>query len=151
MEMIDEIGPTFDLICLPCGTGGTLAGILEGLKGKYFIIGFPVMKNGSFLRKNIDSLTHDFSGETYTNYKLNTKYHFGGYARYGAKLIRFINNFRRSSGIRLDPVYTGKMMFGIFDLIRQGIIQNNTRILVLHTGGLQGIAGFNRRFGHLID
>ena len=147
--MIEELDRQYDLVCLPCGTGGTLAGILEGLKGKSFVLGFPVLKNGSFLRNDIDSLNQESSGKTYSNYALNTRYHFGGYAKYSQGLISFINEFKIEHGIRLDPVYTGKMMFGIFDLIRQGRLKNMD-VLVIHTGGLQGIAGFNERFGNLI-
>lgn len=149
VEMVTELDRTYDLICLPCGTGGTLAGILEGLQGRSFVLGFPVLKNGSFLRKDIDSLNRQYSGRTYDNYALLTGYHFGGYAKYTDELIQFINAFHEQYNIRLDPVYTGKMMSGIFDLIRSGRLRD-MNILAIHTGGLQGIRGFNKRFGNLI-
>ena len=149
IEMVNELEDEYDLICLPCGTGGTLAGLLEGLTGKSFVLGFPVLRDGSFLRNEIDKLTGKFSGRTYNNYRLNTKYSFGGYAKFNESLINFINGFKKEAGIPLDPVYTGKMMFGIFDLVRKGRLKN-MKILVLHTGGLQGIAGFNERFGGII-
>ncbi len=149
-EMVSEILEDFDMICLPCGTGGSLAGMLEGLNGRCHVLGFPVLKDGSFLKKGIDSLTQQYSGRIFENYDLNTDYHFGGYAKYNPPLIDFINGFKKENNILLDPVYTGKMMFGIFDLIRKGRL-NNKKILVIHTGGLQGIAGFNQRFGDLIQ
>ena len=149
IEMVNEIGDEYDIICLPCGTGGTLAGILEGLQGKSFVLGFPVLKNGSFLREEIDRLNIDYSGRKYVNYRLNTGYHFGGYAKFNQEVVDFINDFKIKTSIPLDPVYTGKMMFGIFDMIGRGRLKN-MKILVIHTGGLQGIAGFNERFGSLI-
>lgn len=149
IEMVNEIKDEYDMICLPCGTGGTLAGILEGLNEKSFILGFPVLKNGSFLRNDIDKLNKDFSGRIYSNFRLNTRYHFGGFAKFDQNLTDFINDFKKVTGIPLDPIYTGKMMFGIFDLIRNGRLRN-MKILAIHTGGLQGIAGFNERFGNII-
>ena len=71
-------------------------------------------------------------------------YCFGGYAKIDSQLIRFINEFKKNYGIPLDPIYTGKMMFGIFDLLKQGYFKENSRILAVHTGGLQGIAGMNQ-------
>jgi 1-aminocyclopropane-1-carboxylate deaminase/D-cysteine desulfhydrase-like pyridoxal-dependent ACC family enzyme len=150
-EILDGIQlDSFDILCVACGTGGTLAGILESLNGKNFCIGFPVLKNGSFLRKNIDQLNLEYSGNRYQNYILNTRYHWGGYARFNQALVQFINDFRHQYGIPLDPVYTGKMMYGVFDLIHSGAFRAGTRILIIHTGGLQGISGFNERHGNLI-
>ena len=73
-----------------------------------------------------------------------TDYHFGGYAKINSELIQFINNFKKENNIQLDPVYTGKMMFGIFDLIKKGYFKKESKILAIHTGGLQGIAGMNK-------
>ncbi len=145
-ELAGEIGDGYDMICLAVGTGGTTAGLLEGFRGKSFVLGFPVLKNGSYLRKEILSLNSQYSGNNYRNFLLNTRYHFGGYARYSAELIRFINIFHDKFGVPLDPVYTGKMMFGIWDLIGKGRLKD-MKILAIHTGGLQGIAGFNQRYG----
>ncbi len=77
-------------------------------------------------------------------------YHFGGYAKYSWDLIAFINDFKGTHGIPLDPVYTGKMMFGVFDLIKNDFFPPGSKIMAIHTGGLQGIRGFNERFGELI-
>jgi 1-aminocyclopropane-1-carboxylate deaminase len=66
-------------------------------------------------------------------------------------LIGFINNFKHKHGIQLDPIYTGKMMFGIYKLIENGYFPDNSTIVAVHTGGLQGIEGFNQRFGNLLD
>jgi 1-aminocyclopropane-1-carboxylate deaminase len=74
---------------------------------------------------------------------LTDDYSFGGYAKIDSELVRFVNEFKKKTNILLDPVYTGKMMFGIVDLINKGFFRKNSRILAIHTGGLQGIAGMN--------
>ena len=73
-------------------------------------------------------------------------YHFGGYGKIKPELITFINKFKSNHNIPLDPIYTGKMMFGIFDLIEKGFFPKNSKVLVVHTGGLQGISGMNLKF-----
>ena len=84
------------------------------------------------------------------NWKINYDYHFGGYAKHSRELIAFINNFKIEQGIALDPIYTGKMMYGIVDMAANRKFSENSKILAIHTGGLQGIDGFNKRFGKLI-
>jgi 1-aminocyclopropane-1-carboxylate deaminase len=79
------------------------------------------------------------------------EYHFGGYAKYSSELVEFINEFNTKHKIPLDPVYTGKMMYGLFNMIQQDVFKKGSRIIAIHTGGLQGIDGFNERFGNLID
>ncbi|MEL6305131.1 MAG: 1-aminocyclopropane-1-carboxylate deaminase/D-cysteine desulfhydrase, partial [Bacteroidota bacterium] len=79
------------------------------------------------------------------NWNLISDYHFGGYGKVDEVLVNFINTFKKETGIPLDPVYTGKMMFGIVDLIQKGHFQKGSKILAIHTGGLQGIAGMNQR------
>ena len=140
----------FDFICAPCGTGGTLAGIIAGLNHRGQVLGFPVLKGGSFLKKEIDSLTEAYNGKLYHNFQLITDYHFKGYAKWTPELINFIHIFKDTTGIPLDPIYTGKMFFGLDDLIRKNYFLPGRRILAIHTGGLQGIAGFNEQFGDLI-
>ena len=149
-EMISELDPEMDVIALSCGTGGTMAGVLAGLDGNKYVIGFPALKHGYFLKKDISDMIRSFYDRIYLNWHLETGYHFGGYARYSMELVHFINEFKRNSGIPLDPVYTGKMMFGLFDLIKKGAFGRGKKILAIHTGGLQGIKGFNERFGNLI-
>ena len=86
----------------------------------------------------------------YTNWQMNDDYHFGGYAKFNNELIDFINDFKGSHKIPLDPVYTGKMFYALYDLSRQGHFPKGSKIVAVHTGGLQGIRGFNDRFGNLI-
>lgn len=138
-EIIDEIDINFDYICTACGTATTLSGIINAIDKNQTALGFSALKGGEFLHENITKLTNK------KNYQLITDYHFGGYAKYKPELIDFIHRFKTTHNIQLDPIYTGKMMFGIYDLIKQNYFQKNTTIIAVHTGGLQGIAGFNER------
>jgi len=132
-EKIWPIGCTH--VCLPVGTGGTLAGIVSGLRGETKVIGFSVLKDGSFLREEIKSQLVFFIG---SNWEIQTDYHFGGYAKQTSVLTEFMINMKQQYDLPLDHVYTGKMMFGIFDLIKKGYFEKGSVILVIHTGGLQG-------------
>jgi 1-aminocyclopropane-1-carboxylate deaminase/D-cysteine desulfhydrase-like pyridoxal-dependent ACC family enzyme len=149
-EIIDEDVLTFNHICCASGTGGTLAGIIAGLHGKNKVWGFPALKNAGFLKEIIADLILNYNGASYTNWNLILDYHFGGYAKYNWELIAFINRFKQRHNIQLDPIYTGKLLFGIYDLVKKGFFDNGDRILAIHTGGLQGIRGFNDRFGNMI-
>ena len=137
--------PEFDVVCCSVGTGGTLAGLLIGLSEQKQVLGFPALKGGDFLRADIDQLTQAYCGKKFTNYRLINDYHFGGYARANKLLIDFINEFYRKHQLSLDPIYTGKVMYGLFDLVGQRFFRAGTRLLAIHTGGLQGIDGFNQR------
>ena len=151
-ELVDELDiQQYDFIALACGTGGTLAGVVAGLNRRKQALGFPVLKGGSFLKATVDTLTEAYNNQVYQNYQLMTDYHFGGYAKWTPELVQFINGFKSRHGIPLDPIYTGKLLFGIFDLVKKGWFKPGTRLLAIHTGGLQGIEGFNERFAGLIQ
>ena len=122
----------FDYLCLPVGTGGTIAGIISGLNANRKIIGFPVLKGAQFLETEVRSYTDK------ENWQLIYNYHFGGYAKSTKELIDFMDGFERVHHIPLDPIYTSKMIFGIFDLVRKRFFETGSSIMVLHTGGLQG-------------
>jgi 1-aminocyclopropane-1-carboxylate deaminase len=151
-EIVDEIKIDFDVICSAVGTGGTLAGLILGAKGRGEVLGFSALKGGDFLKDEIEGLLKSKSENEIGNEKwqLITDYHFGGYAKFKPELIDFMNDFKRQFGIQLEPIYTGKMMFGIFDLIQNDFFKPNTTIIAIHTGGLQGIEGFNERFGGIL-
>ncbi|MDY0780230.1 1-aminocyclopropane-1-carboxylate deaminase/D-cysteine desulfhydrase [Tenacibaculum sp. IB213877] len=138
-EILIEEDEKFDYICVAVGTGGTIAGLINAAKEHQKIIGFPALK-GDFLSEEIKKLT----SKTH-NWELQNNYHFGGYGKYTEELIRFINQFSAQTKIPLDPVYTGKMVFGIVDLIKKDIFEAGSKILIIHTGGLQGIDGFNQK------
>ena len=149
-EIVEDLQVNPDYICCSCGTGGTLAGIICGIKGKAGVIGFSALK-GNFLKDDIEKLVDAYDHHQYSNWEVNTDYHFGGYAKFNEPLIDFINQFRALHGIPLDPIYTGKMMYGIYALMKTGFFKKGETVMAIHTGGLQGIEGFNQRFGHLIQ
>lgn len=136
-EILDEKDAGFDFICCAVGTGGTISGIINASRPNQKVIGFPALK-GDFLKNEILKYTSK------TNWSLQQEYHFGGYGKINSALINFINDFQKKYHIPLDPVYTGKMFFGIFDLIQSSAFPQNSRILAIHTGGLQGNAGMNK-------
>lgn len=135
-EILTEETKQYDYICCPVGTGGTLAGLINSCELKQHVIGFSALK-GDFLSKEVVTLV------TKVNWSINCDYHFGGYAKVTKELIDFLNEFKTVTGITLDPIYNGKMMFGIYDLLKKDFFPKNTSILAIHTGGLQSIDGMN--------
>ena len=144
-EIIDSIKEDFDYICCPCGTGGTLAGLISGLNGKKFALGFAVLKGAGFLRDNVNSLVKHTNDISYDNWEINLDYHFGGYAKFDKQLLNFVYNFSAQNKIPIEPIYSGKMFFGIYDLVSRGFFKEGSRIIALHTGGLQGLKGLSER------
>lgn len=142
-EINNEIAIDFDMICSAAGTGATGAGLLAGLKANQKYIAFPVLKGGTFLKEEIANFVKGYPIKG--TWDLQTDYHFGGYGKVKKELIDFINQFKKDTAIALDPVYTGKMCFGVFDMIEKDHFPKNSKIVILHTGGLQGIAGMNER------
>jgi 1-aminocyclopropane-1-carboxylate deaminase len=136
-EILQDEDRRYDVICCAVGTGGTLSGIINASDPGQELIGFPVLKGGH-LKKDICSFADK------DNWRLEWGYHFGGYAKINESLIAFINSFRNVTGLPLDPIYTGKLFYGILDLAQRNTFRPGTRILAIHTGGLQGIAGMNR-------
>lgn len=139
-EIITKIDSQ-DYICCSVGTGTTLAGIINSSSIKQNIIGFPAIKGYKELKKEIQGVT------TKSNWLLNNDFCFGGYAKTNPLLINFINTFNKNQLIPLDAIYTGKMMFGILELISKDYFPKGSSILAVHTGGLQGNKGMNQRFG----
>lgn len=141
-EIIEELDVEYDVICTACGTGGTLAGLVVGLQGSKQVLGFSSLKGEDTLTGKVNELVNEFTGNTFSNFSINFDYHFGGYAKTKPELIEFIKQFKQQHGIQLEPVYTGKMFYGLFDLIGKDYFKPGTRIVALHTGGLQGLSGY---------
>ncbi|SHG64948.1 1-aminocyclopropane-1-carboxylate deaminase [Chryseobacterium oranimense] len=133
--MLNDQTKDFDYLCTAVGTGGTVAGIAKFCEEDQNVIGFKVVDDAS-LEDKISELT---SGR---NFNLIDSC-FGGYGKIIDENIRFINEFKEKYGIPLEPVYTGKMMQKVFELIDEGYFPENSRVLCFHTGGLQGIEGAN--------
>ena len=137
-EILTSTDKDYDYICCSVGTGGTISGIINSAFPHQKILGFPALK-GDFLKEEISKFAK------HSNWELITDYHFGGYGKLNSTLITFINEFKRANDIQLDPIYTGKMIFGISDLLKKDYFPKHSKILAIHTGGLQGIAGINQR------
>jgi 1-aminocyclopropane-1-carboxylate deaminase len=137
-EILKEEDRQYNVICCSTGTGGTLAGIINSSDNRQKVIGFPALK-GDFIKKDICSFVSK------SNWYLENGYHFGGYAKINETLVAFINNFHLVTGVPLDPVYTGKMFYGLLDMVRREKFKRGSSILAIHSGGLQGTEGMNRK------
>ena len=134
----------FDTICLACGTGTTLAGMTLSLNQPQRVIGFPVLKGGDFLNEDINNLLTNYLASGFPTpvnnpapWQIVSDYHFGGYAKVTNKLKLFCQDFQQQHDIPLDYIYTGKMFYGVMDLIAKGFFKSES-LLLIHTGGLQG-------------
>jgi 1-aminocyclopropane-1-carboxylate deaminase len=133
-ELPGEIAAPFDVICCPCGTGGTLAGIAAGLGPGPEAIGFAVLKGGEFLNAEVESLQQRAFGGTSGNWRIEYGFHFGGFAKRNARLDAFIADFADRHRIELEWVYVAKMMYGIFALAEAGVFPEGTRVVAVVTG-----------------
>lgn len=133
-EFTQTLGNDFDYLCCAVGTGGTMAGLINGFEGKKKLIGFPVLKGGEFLKTEIESLLLI----KYNNWEFLTEYHFGGYGKTNDILIEFIKFIESTHTLLIDQIYTGKLLFGVFDLVTKGYFERGTKLHVLHSGGIQG-------------
>ena len=142
-EMVDEFEQSYDHIFCASGTGTTAAGILKGLQSKNIptiLHSVSVFKEGSFIRQDIEQ-----HFDNCPPFNLHLDYHFGGYAKTRPELIQFIQRFSGETGILLDPVYTGKMLYAVYDLIRRDYFAPGSKILAVHTGGLLGLLGMDKK------
>ncbi|MBX2872949.1 MAG: pyridoxal-phosphate dependent enzyme [Saprospiraceae bacterium] len=132
-------------VAVSCGTGGTMAGIILGMAGQGQVMGFPALK-GDFMAGEVEQLLAG-EGTKWDNWTIQADYHFGGYAKHKPELVKFMVDFSQQYGVKLDPIYTSKLFYGVFDLIEKGAFEVGTKVIVVHTGGLQGIRGWEERFG----
>lgn len=141
-ELIEELPFIPDTIVLACGTGATLAGILAGLRGRSRVIGIPVVSQPAYLHQDIARLLQQANYPAYDNYQLSDGFQHGGYAKTSPELLQFCAEFIHDTGIAIEPVYTGKMLFAVRQLWLDGFFHPQERVVVIHTGGLQGARGF---------
>lgn len=134
--IMDFIDPHTTHICCAVGTATTAAGLLLGLNEKQQVVMVPVLKNLHDLEQRISFLTNRSVAPE--QMKIMTHYHFGGYAKKTLELINFMNSFYEYHRIPTDFVYTAKMLFGIIDSIKKDYFPAGSKIVCIHTGGLQG-------------
>lgn len=143
----DQPATKIDYLVLGCGTGATLAGAVVGAGGRCKVLGISALKGADYLNDNVLSLISSFNlsqgcadlplGE----WRIIHDYHFGGFAKIKPELVQFMDTFSIDTGIPIEPVYVGKTLFAVYDLIKTGQIPPGARIVVIHTGGLQGVRG----------
>ena len=145
-EILTKSHKNYTHICTPVGTGGTFAGLASVLQPMQQLLGFSALK-GEGIREELEQLLQSQQIFPKGAHQLLTQYHHGGYAKWSSELIDFIHWFWEEFGILLDPIYTGKMAYGCWDLLKTGQLPPSTRLLMVHTGGLQGNRGFTQRTG----
>lgn len=151
-ELVAELPQVYQHIFCACGTGTTAAGIINGINQHQLPTIFnaiPVLKNGEFMRDEIGRyapLPTLAEGEGLSNFQLHTGYHFGGYGKTTPELIDFVKTFIAETGILIEPIYTGKMFYAIFDLARRGYFAPGSEILAIHSGGIWGLLGMKEKF-----
>ena len=133
-EIPAEIDLNFDALCCPCGTGGTLAGIAAGLGSGQRAIGFSSLKGGSFLANDVTDLQQSTFGRRFDNWRIETSYHFGGFAKKIPELELFIADFQNRYRLPLEWVYVAKMMYGLYELIGAGAFERGSQVIALITG-----------------
>lgn len=147
-ELVDELKQTYDHIFCASGTGATAAGILKGLHANQLsstLHSVPALKDGNFIRSAIEQYF-----DQCPSFCVHTDYHFGGYAKTQPELLKFMQQFSAHTSILLDPVYTGKMLYAIYDLIRKDYFTPGSKILAVHTGGLLGLLGMTKKINQAI-
>jgi len=145
-EILELGDNSFSHITTCIGTGGTFAGLIQSLSERQQLLGFSALK-GDFIHGEIKELLKNHQISSVGDFRIFDQFHFGGYGKYNQELIDFIWWFFESFGIVLDPIYTGKMMAGIWKLISEDFFPSGSKILAIHSGGLQGNFGFTARTG----
>ncbi len=143
-ELVGELSQTYNHIFCACGTGTTAAGIINGISGHQLNTRFnavPIFKNGGFIKDEIDKYV-----TSPADYDLHLDYHFGGYAKTTPELIDFIKQFVAKTGILIEPVYTAKMLYALYDLAAKDHFKPGDKVLAIHTGGIWGFLGMKEKF-----
>ncbi|MGI4750495.1 MAG: 1-aminocyclopropane-1-carboxylate deaminase/D-cysteine desulfhydrase [Janthinobacterium lividum] len=143
-ELVDEFSEKYDHLFCACGTGTTAAGIINGLTNNNLSTQFhavSVLKNAGWMQQEIEKYL--LKEASFLNH---TQYDFGGYAKTTPQLLQFIQQFIAATGILIDPVYTGKMLFAIYNLANKKYFLPGSRILAIHTGGVFGLLGMKGKF-----
>lgn len=144
-ELIPEQGRDYDAVLLACGTGTTLAGLALGLDERVELIGFPVVKNAHYLQGDITAMMAE-AGMERINWRLDYRASHSGFGKLSVEQASFLQDFERREGLQLDPVYTAKLFWAVEQMCRAGEFRPGQRLLLIHTGGLQGRRGFPRYY-----
>jgi 1-aminocyclopropane-1-carboxylate deaminase/D-cysteine desulfhydrase-like pyridoxal-dependent ACC family enzyme len=145
-EVISELNnqEPFDTLMVPVGSGGTFSGLIRADRNHHKLLGIAVLKESDYLRKDIQQLVGD-NDHHFTNWQLMGQFHRGGYAKFSSHDLERLKDFIHYTGIPFEPVYSGKMVLALLDLAGQGYFERNHRIMLIHTGGIQGLGGLAER------
>ncbi|MEL0641165.1 pyridoxal-phosphate dependent enzyme [Pseudoalteromonas aliena] len=141
-ELVHSL-PEHDYLVCPTGSGGTLAGLIEGSKANTHIIGIAVLKQAQYLNAEVKKLSS--KAEKQDNWQLLTDFHDGGYGKFSPALWQFCQEMNHTYNLPLEPIYSGKMMYALWKLIEQDYFPPGSKIIAIHTGGLQGLNGLKYR------
>jgi 1-aminocyclopropane-1-carboxylate deaminase len=131
----------YDTLISPVGSAGTISGLITGDDNQHKIIGIAVLKQTDYLTKEVSMLLNDQQGKTFNNWQIFNNYHDGGYAKFSPDNLKKLHAFSATTGVPFEPVYSGKMVLALLDLIENGYFPPHHNIVLLHTGGLQGLGG----------
>ncbi|MNO61167.1 D-cysteine desulfhydrase [compost metagenome] len=142
-ELVAEVPFSPDLWVLPCASGGTLAGLIAGKREREQILAIAVLKGGAFLHDEVCRLNP--AAATTGNWRIALDHHDGGYAKFSPALWQWVQAFSAHTGLPLEPIYSGKAMWGLFRELAAGRIPRGSQVVFIHTGGLQGLAGLREQ------
>lgn len=141
-EVIDELDFLPDTIVTACGTGTTLAGLVAGMRGRGRVLGIAAVQNACYLDQQVSVLLHQAGYPAWQNFAIKTEFDHGGFAKVSPELRDFCARFEHHYCIEIEPVYTGKMLYAVHQLAHANYFSPAERVVVLHTGGLQGKRGY---------
>ncbi|WP_429051712.1 1-aminocyclopropane-1-carboxylate deaminase/D-cysteine desulfhydrase [Aeromonas veronii] len=142
-ELVDEVPFSPDLWVLPCASGGTLAGLIAGKRDREQILAIAVLKGGGFIADEVCRL-HPAAANI-PGWRIALDHHDGGYAKFSPALWQWVQNFSATTDLPLEPIYSGKAMWGLFRELAAGRIATGSKIVFIHTGGMQGLAGLREQ------
>ena len=145
-DVINELDLQLDYDCLftATGSGGTLAGLINADSNRHQLYGVAVLKQAQYLNKAIKELLPE-PAKHYKNWRLLTEHHCGGYGKFSHHDCVRIQTIVNQTGIPFEPIYSGKMLLAFMNMVEQGYFSAGQRIVLLHTGGLQGLLGLAER------
>ena len=142
-ELVGEVPFSPDLWVLPCASGGTLAGLIAGKRDREQILAIAVLKGGDFITDEVYRL-HP-AAASIPGWRIALDHHDGGYAKFSPALWQWVQNFSATTDLPLEPIYSGKAMWGLFRELAAGRIAPGSKIVFIHTGGMQGLAGLREQ------
>jgi 1-aminocyclopropane-1-carboxylate deaminase len=148
-EILQGLDEDVDCVMLPCGTANTLAGIASNLADNAQLVGVAVLKAADALRENTRHLLQELACQDKDNWSIEERFHCGGYAKLNKSLAEFVSRFS-AEHFSIEPVYSGKLFWAIYQKALAGEFKKGSHILAIHTGGMQGLRGMQGRIEQLL-